>query len=195
MDELVPNNALRIIENEPTSLSIAIGDKILDNDTNAKKLYDFSSSVQEFETKQSRKRNSLLIIEDRDLIMDANNCDDVDDFNNNNNSHHRLSLQIESNNGTNCDIDMQQSVNEAINRTIIRIGSNGSIDFTESTNENNNKSDANMNDSHSNLSEGASNKNDEGTDDDEDEDEDYKDDGNDQVFVNLLGQINEIVRL
>lgn len=113
-------NPLRIVEDEAeseTKLDLD-PDKSEDSDSN-EELFDFSASdIEELEG-DSGKRRSLLIIEEKDLMMD--------DVNNNNNLH-RLSLQVESG-----DDNSLVMTNEAINRTIIRIGSRGSsVDFGES---------------------------------------------------------------
>ncbi|KAL7028892.1 hypothetical protein ACKWTF_006037 [Chironomus riparius] len=200
MDE-INFNPLRIIEDEIPSNS----DKSTDNDSNGE-IFDFSASdieelegygsskTDEFESLQSKQRNSLLIIEDKDLIMDRN-----EDFNNNNcDSIHRLSLQVESG-----DSDSLVMTNEAVNRTIIRIGSN-CIDFD----------DSNVNDIYiqpqqqqqqlESIHEVINHKiNDDYVDDVEqieDEEESVPDqahesddiNSSDQVIVNILGQINEI---
>lgn len=115
------DNALRIVEDETPPKSLAC-DKRDDNES-ISELFDFSvSDIEELESDGSEvaiKRNSLLIVEEKDLMMD--------DFNNNSNMH-RLSLQVESG-----DENSLVMTNEAINRTIIRIGSNGSsVDFGES---------------------------------------------------------------
>jgi hypothetical protein len=111
------SNPLRIVEDEAELKAVSDLDKVDDNESNAE-LFDFSASdIEELEG-DSGKRRSLLIIEEKDLTMD--------DVNNNNNLH-RLSLQVESS-----DDNSLVMTNEAINRTIIRIGSNGSsVDFGE----------------------------------------------------------------
>lgn len=118
-------NPLKIIEDEISSRITSSDNNSDDNESNGE-LFDFSDSeINALETvgsELSTKRNSLLIIEEKDLMMMS------DDFNNNN-SHHRLSLQVESG-----DENSLVMTNEAINRTIIRIGSNGSsTDFGEQT--------------------------------------------------------------
>lgn len=106
-------NPLRIVEDEVLSC-----DRIGDNESTCE-MFDFSD-VEESESSSS-KRNSLLIIEEKDLMMDGTGGDL------NNNNRHRLSLQVESG-----DENSLVMMNEAINRTIIRIGSNASsVDFGE----------------------------------------------------------------
>jgi hypothetical protein len=97
-------------------------------------------------------------------------------LNNNNNNHHRLSLQVESG-----DENSLVMTNEAINRTIIRIGSNGSsVDFGEADEKVIDKPneainhEANVRRSSHSYSENYP-----------------SDDG--EVIVNILGQINDIV--
>lgn len=200
MDE-INFNPLRIIEDEIPSNS----DKSTDNDSNGE-IFDFSASdieelegygsskTDEFDSLQNKQRNSLLIIEDKDLIMDTN-----EDFNNNNcDSIHRLSLQVESGG----DSDSLVMTNEAVNRTIIRIGSN-CIDFGDSNvNEINIQSQQQQQQQVESIHEAINHKiNDDYVDDIdeveqiEDEEENFPDDVNntDQVIVNILGQINEIV--
>lgn len=127
------------------------------NKTNASSLS--SSSLQ-------TKRNSLLIIEEKDLMMDVENVENI----------HRLSLQVESGGG---DTDSLVMTNEAINRTIIRIGGGGGIDFGESNDH--------ESDSSSDLPLEAINH--------EMKRQPSKTDSNDsnEAIVNILGQINEIV--
>lgn len=99
-------NPLRIVEDES---------EIEGDNSDSSEMFDFSASdIAELEG----NGRGLLIIEEKDLTMD--------DFNNNNNVH-RLSLQVES-----VDDNSLVMTDEAINRTIIRIGSNGSsVDFGE----------------------------------------------------------------
>ena len=200
MDE-INFNPLRIIEDEIPSNS----DKSTDNDSNGE-MFDFSASdieelegdgsskTDEFDSLQNKQRNSLLIIEDKDLIMDRN-----EDFNNNNcDSIHRLSLQVESG-----DIDSLVMTNEAFNRTIIRIGSN-CIDFGDSNVNEINKQPQQEQQLES-IHEAINHKiNDDYVDDVEqieDEEESFPDhahesddiNSSDQLIVNILGQINEIV--
>lgn len=107
------DNPLLIIENDiPANLSDS------DNKSSGGELFDFSSSdIRELE--ESTRRNSLLIIEEKDLEMN-----EAEDQNNNSSvNHHRLSLHIGSD-----DESSSGLTNEAINRTIIRIGSNDSSD-------------------------------------------------------------------
>ena len=200
MDE-INFNPLRIIEDEIPSNS----DKSTDNDSNGE-MFDFSASdieelegdgsskTDEFDSLQNKQRNSLLIIEDKDLIMDRN-----EDFNNNNcDSIHRLSLQVESG-----DIDSLVMTNEAFNRTIIRIGSN-CIDFGDS-NVNEINIQPQQEQQLESIHEAINHKiNDDYVDDVEqieDEEESFPDhahesddiNSSDQLIVNILGQINEIV--
>lgn len=194
MDE-INFNPLRIIEDEIPSNS----DKSTDIDSNGE-MFDFSASdieelegdgsskTDEFDSLQSKQRNSLLIIEDKDLIMDTN-----EDVNNNNcDSIHRLSLQVESGG----DSDSLVMTNEAVNRTIIRIGSN-CIDYGDS-----NVNEINIQQQVESVHESINHKiNDDYVDDVDEvekidvEEENFPDDVNntDQVIVNILGQINEIV--
>lgn len=162
-EEFLPNNPLRIIEDDLPALSKFTNDiDNSDDNESTGEIFDFSASdVEELEQQELKKRNSLLIIEDKDLMMDTSE----EDFNNNQNSNniHRLSLQIES-----ADNDSLIMTNEAVNRTIIRIGSNGDIDFNNSPRETINHDEMN---------------------------EDENDVNGDQVIVNILGQINELVGL
>lgn len=165
------NNPLRIVEEEipPKSPTCDNSD---DNESNGE-LFDFSSSdIEEVERvgDATAKRNSLLIIEDKDLMMEA-----ADDFNNNNSSLHRLSLQIESG-----DENSLVMTNEAINRTIIRIGSNGSsVDFGEADGGLSEKPHEAINHKFNDSTRRMSHN------------ESFQDDG--EVIVNILGQINDIV--
>jgi len=193
MDE-INYNPLRIIEDEIPSNS----DKSTDNDSNGE-MFDFSASdieelegygsskTDEFDNLQNKQRNSLLIIEDKDLIMDTNNnnCDSI----------HRLSLQVESG-----DSDSLVMTNEAVNRTIIRIGSN-CIDFGDS-NVNEFNTQPQQQPQFESIHEVINHKiNDDYVEQIEDDEESLSDDANesenvnssDQVIVNILGQINEIV--
>jgi hypothetical protein len=135
MDEM-NINPLRIVEDD-MPLTISNSDNESDNDSNDGEVFDFSASeIEELEGCEcktgathaddvKKKRNSLLIIEDKDLIMESR-----EDFNNNCSSHnniHRLSLQIESG-----DSESLVMTNETVNRTIIRISSSNGIDFGES---------------------------------------------------------------
>lgn len=199
MDE-VTLNPLRIIEDDIPSNS----DNNTDNSSNTVgETFDFSASdieeLDSYESQQSvhniktqKSRNSLLIIEDKDLVMDAD-----EDFNNNNcESLHRLSLQVESG-----DSDSLVVTNEAVNRTIIQIRSNG-IDFGD-LNETNTQQqrlireqtihetinqEVNINDTVDLRNE--DNEDEVSIPDNSDENDDTS---GDQVIVNILGQINEIV--
>lgn len=128
---------------------------------------DNIENCEQYNLSASEKRNSLLIVEDKDLMMDDNN------------NIHRLSLQIESG-----DSDSLVMTNEAINRTIIRIGSNGGVDFGEL-----NHSEISNCDTPPEAINHEIQTNSESVDSDENVDED---DGN-EAIVNILGQINEIV--
>ena len=155
-------NPLRIVEDEAeseTKLNLD-PDKSDDSDSN-EELFDFSASDIEELQGDGGKRRSLLIIEDKDLMMD--------DVNNNNNLH-RLSLQVESG-----DDNSLVMTNEAINRTIIRIGSRGSsVDFGES--------EGNLIDKpHEAINHGVETANFAGLDDGA------------EAIVTILGQINDIV--
>lgn len=144
-------NQLRIVEEENGTKHRENSD-ISDNDNDSHgEMFDFSDELED-------KRNSLLIIEDKDLMMD--------DFNNNS-SLHRLSLQVESG-----DDNSLVMTNEAINRTIIKIGSN--VDFGETDgslierpHEAINQEIPEIHDSH--------------------------DDDDGEAIVSILGQINDIV--
>lgn len=153
------HNPLRIVEDE-TENENETCDKS-DNDSNGE-LFDFSASdIEELES-DSGKRRSLLIIEEKDLTMDDNN---------NNNNLHRLSLQVESG-----DDNSLVMTNEAINRTIIRIGSNGSsVDFGEADGNLIEKPHEAINQE---MTAAAS-----------------QDDDGGEAIVSLLGQINDIVGL
>lgn len=160
-------NPLIIIEDEipPKIMNSDYGN---DNESNGE-LFDFSvSNIKELVNvgEASVKRNSLLIVEEKDSIM--NEADDL-----NNNSSHRLSLQIESG-----DQNSLVMMNEAINRTIIRIGSNrSSMDFGET--------DENVGHSRYETINQEVNRNARRSS------EGFPDDG--EVIVNILGQINDIV--
>ncbi|KAG5683646.1 hypothetical protein PVAND_012917 [Polypedilum vanderplanki] len=156
MDEL-KNNPLRIVEDD-IPLTISNNDNDSDNDSNIGEVFDFSASdIEELEgctdIEEKKKRNSLLIIEDKDLIMETN-----EDFNNN---IHRLSLQIESGG----DSDSLVMTNEAINRTIIRIGSGSCNEYTDNNKQQENEAISDKDESESEA---------------------------DNVIVNILGQIDEI---
>lgn len=169
-------NPLIIIEDEVPPKT-ASSDNSDDNESNGE-MFDFSDSEISAlenvadEVSTVTKRNSLLIIEEKDLMM----MEDDDDYNNNNNNLHRLSLQVESG-----DENSLVMTNEAINRTIIRIGSNGSsVDFGEQTD-----SDAVANSPHEainhEIDDRSARRN----------SENHQDDG--EVIVSILGQINDIV--
>lgn len=177
MDRMNLTNPLRIIEDdlvddgseEEEEEDDDIGKSFSDNDecdnNNSTEQFDFSVSEIEAlnETNASlpslhTKRNSLLIIEEKDLMMNVEN-------------NHRLSLQIESGGG---DTDSLVMTNEAINRTIIRIGGGG-VDFGESNDHDS--------DSQSPPPEAINH---------EIERKSSNDDSN-EAIVNILGQINEIV--
>jgi hypothetical protein len=159
-------NPLRIVEdeaeneNENDTKVISDPDKSDDNESNGE-LFDFSD-IDELED-DGGKRRSLLIIEEKDLMME--------DVNNNNNLH-RLSLQVESG-----DDNSLVMTNEAINRTIIRIGSNGSsVDFGESDGNLIDKPHEAINQEVTETASFAS----------------HDDDGG-EAIVTILGQINELV--
>lgn len=167
-------NPLIIIEDEIPPKN-ATSDNSDDNESNSE-IFDFSDSEISAlenvgsEVSTATNRNSLLIIEEKDLMM----ADD-DDYNNNN-SLHRLSLQIESG-----DENSLVMTNEAINRTIIRIGSNGSsVDFGEQMD-----SDAVANSPHEAINQEINDKSARRNS------ENHPDDG--EAIVSILGQINDIV--
>lgn len=114
-------NPLIIIEDEVPSTKACDNN---DDNESIGELFDFSDSDinevdEDVSCKPTIKRNSLLIVEEKDLIMD-----EAEDFNNN---MHRLSLQVESG-----DDNSLVMTNEAINTTIIKIGSNNSsVEFGE----------------------------------------------------------------
>lgn len=164
-------NPLRIIEDEIPSKELSHDKSDDDNESNGE-LFDFSSSDSEelkrveVEGESEPKRNSLQIIEEKDLNMDETD---------NSKNSHRLSLQIDSG-----DDNSLVMTNDETNRTIIKIGSDrSSIDFgevheskVEMPNEVFNQAMAtNKRGSHS-----------ENTPDDDGE-----------AIVNILGQINDIV--
>lgn len=119
-------NPLLIIEEEIPPKTVDCDNSDDDNESMSE-LFDFSSSenLETGEGEQSTKRNSLQIVEDKDLAMEKSA---EGDLNNNSGNVHRLSLQVESG-----DENSLVMTNEAINRTIIRIGSNNSTsnDFGE----------------------------------------------------------------
>lgn len=168
------DNPLRIVEDETPPKSLAC-DKRDDNESIGE-LFDFSvSDIEELESDGRElgiKRNSLLIVEEKDLMMDG-----AGDFNNNNNSNmHRLSLQVESG-----DENSLVMTNEAINRTIIRIGSNGSsVDFGESEEAVIDKPHEAINHDMNQSARRTSHS------------ESFADDDG-EVIVSILGQINDIV--
>lgn len=152
-------NPLLIVEDEIPSQTA--NDNNDDNESDGE-LFDFSA-IDTTET----KRNSLQIVEEKDLMMDESG-----DLNNNSNVH-RLSLQVESG-----DENSLVMTDEAVNRTIIRIRSNGSsFDYGES--------DERVVDTPNEAI------NHEVAGNTRRESENYPDDG--QVIVDLLGQINDIV--
>lgn len=157
-------NPLTIIENDVPD-NLLDSDKSDDNDSSGE-LFDFSpSDIREIE--ESARRNSLLIVEEKDLEM----MDSAEDKNNNSsvNNIHRLSLHVGSD-----DENSSGLPNEAINRTIIRIGSNDSSgDFDEAERHAERPHEAINHD----LSENAREK--------------YPDD--DEGIVNILGQIDILV--
>lgn len=124
---------------------------------------DKIEKCEQFDSGAGEKRNSLLIVEDKDLMMDDNN------------NIHRLSLQVESGDG-----ESLVMTNEAINRTIIRIGSNGGVDFGELNN------DSEMSNCETPL-EAINHELQPNSDTDE------VDDGGNEAIVNILGKIDEIV--
>lgn len=161
-------NPLKIIEDEiPSSATVCDNN---DDNESIGELFDFSDSdIKELDDDVSRqpsvKRNSLLIVEEKDLLMD-----DAGDLNNN---MHRLSLQVESG-----DENSLVMTNEAINRTIIKIGSNNSsVDFGES--------DDNVIDTpHEAINHGVGEITRRNS-------ENFPDDG--EAIVDILGQIDDIV--
>jgi hypothetical protein len=178
MDDM-NSNPLRIVEDD-IPFTISNSDNESDNDSNGE-VFDFSASeIEELEGKSSssdsddetttaekKNRNSLLIIEDKDLIMESS-----EDFNNNCDNIHRLSLQIESG-----DSDSLVMTNEAANRTIIRIGSTNGIDFGETDVDALEQRPQQL---HETINHKSGNESDS--------------DNADNAIVNILGQINEIVR-
>lgn len=170
MESICDLNPLRIVENENENETDTrrSSDKSDDNDSNGE-LFDFSASDIEELDSDGGKRNSLLIIEEKDLTMD--------DFNNNNNLH-RLSLQVESG-----DDNSLVMTNEAINRTIIRIGSNGSsVDFGEADGV---LIDKPLEAINQEVTETATRKSESFAS--------HDDDDGGEAIVNILGQINDIV--
>ena len=149
------SNPLRIIEDD------LVGDSECDK-------VDFIENREQFGFDSKGKHNSLLIVEEKDLKMDDNN-----------NNIHRLSLQVESG-----DSDSLVMKNEAINRTIIRIGSTESDDFGEvnKININNASVEAINHEIENQLNESSLS-----------DVDDSENDGGKEVVVNILGQINEIV--
>ena len=162
-------NSLIIIEDEIPA-KILGSDNSDDNESNDE-LFDFSDSdikeLVDVDSETQIKRNSLHIIEEKDSTM--NEADDL-----NNNSSHRLSLQVESG-----DDNSLVMTNEAVNRTIIRIGSNrSSVDFGEAGENVNDSPNETINHDVTRNPRRSS----EGFQDDDGE-----------VIVNILGQINDIV--
>lgn len=158
-----------------------------DKETAHCELFDFSvsdieelnSSTTKVTTTSAPKRNSLLIVEDKDLII-------MDDNNNNSENIHRLSLQVESGNS-----DSLVMTNEAINRTIIRIGG---IDFGELNDEKTNNNNINENQSPSPQQEAINHEIEENDIVNERSPSQSGDDNeSSEAIVNILGQINEIV--
>lgn len=186
-------NPLRIIEDE-MPLTNKFSDNSSnddDNKSNVSELFDFSASdteeldgdgevVQQLLVKQ----NSLIIIEDKDLTME-----DTEDFNNNDsNNVHRLSLQVES--GDDGSLVM---TNEAINRTIIRIGSNGSNGSEFGEVDGMKMEQANEAINHEFRDVADSDNNDDSDRRNSHHTASHSSDG--EVIVNILGQINDIVGL
>lgn len=168
MDEATRDfNPLRIVEDEILTKT-SNSDKS-DNDSNGE-LFDFSASdIEELADEASPKRNSLQIVEEKDLHMDSNN----------NNNLHRLSLQVESG-----DENSLVMTNEAVNRTIIRIGSNGSsVDFGEA--------DGDLIDDHIEAINHEAKSHDTRETARRNSENFANDDG--EIIVSLLGQINDIV--
>lgn len=166
-------NPLRIVEDETPPKTEHACDKSDDNESIAE-MFDFSASdIETLESDGSPhaiNRNSLLIVEDKDLMMD-----EAGDLNNNNNLH-RLSLQVESG-----DENSLVMTNEAINRTIIRIGSSGSsVDFGEADGPVIDNPPEAINHDNSECARRASHS------------ESFADDDG-EVIVSILGQINDIV--
>jgi hypothetical protein len=130
-------------------------------------LFGFSEMSCIADEKQLTKRNSLIIIEEGDLKMDQSESKESNHF-------HRLSVQVDSGDGKSLVMK-----NEAINQTIIKIGSNNSNDEFETSDKtsdeklfeavNSEVKDNCRRDSLSFAAEG------------------------DNVIVNILGQINDIV--
>lgn len=163
-------NPLRIVEDETPSKSDD-SDKSDDKESIGE-LFDFSASdIEELDSEGSDRavnRNSLLIIEEKDLMMDDNN----------NTNLHRLSLQVESG-----DDNSLVMTNEAINRTIIRIGSNtSSVDFGENDND-----ELEINNPHEAINQGVGDNTRRAS-----HSESFADDDG-EVIVSILGQINDIV--
>jgi hypothetical protein len=132
-------------------------------------MFGFSeeSRVSLADEKQFTKRNSLIIVEEGDLKMDQTESNESEHI-------HRLSVQVDSGDGKSLVM-----TNEAINQTVIKIGSNDSNDDFESSHEpsnekvfeavNNEIEDNFRRNSHSFAAEG------------------------DNAIVSILGQINDIV--
>lgn len=162
-------NPLMIIEDE-IPLQRTDCDNSYDNES-IDELFDFSDSDikeldEEVSSKLTTKRNSLLIVEEKDLMME-----EAEDLNNN---MHRLSLQVESG-----DENSLVMTNEAINRTIIKIGSNNSsVEFGESDD---NLIDSSQHEAINHEIGQISRRN----------SENFTDDG--EAIVDILGQIDDIV--
>lgn len=187
MDEFSAN-PLRIVEGDFDDIEKSSKiDKNNDKETVKCELFAFSDieDSNSSTTIRAHKRNSLLIVEDKDLIV-------MDDNNNNSENIHRLSLQVESG-----DSDSLVMTNEAINRTIIRIGG---IDFGENDQKTNNNNNNNENQSPPPPREAINHEieesdmiDDERSGDDDSNNNEEAHSGGQEAIVNILGQINEIV--
>lgn len=185
---------LRIIEEDtPIKSSITSDntDNDDDNDDSTSEIFDFSvSDIEELEsssklTEVPVKRLSLLIVEEKDLLMESN-----EDFNNNNNDSSNLIMSYD---GENCN---ESTDDETTNRTIIRINSNDLMQTNDSSDVQEHYGDNDDEDEHESDSEGIPNEAFNEKFETSHEITNGLMEGDEDIgLVNLLGQINEIVGL
>lgn len=119
--EINPDSHPLLIIEKDIRANFSDSDNSEDNESSGE-LFDFSSSDVR-ELGEGARRNSLLIVEEKDLEMNASE----DQNNNSSVNYPRLSLNVDSD-----DESSSGLTNEAINRTFIRIGSSDSSgDFGE----------------------------------------------------------------
>lgn len=182
---------LRIIE-EDTPIKSTLTDNTDNDDDNdsTSEIFDFSvSDIEELDCSSKVaevpvKRHSLLIIEEKDLLLASN-----EDFNNNSNDSSNL---IMSYNGENCG---KLADDETTNRTINRLNSSDLMQTNELSDVQEHYGD-NDEDEHESDSEGIPNEAfNEKFDTSHEITNGLMESDEDVGLVNLLGQINEIVGL